>query len=80
MISIFRHARFLKLLFGGLVFFSVQIAGAGQFQISDGAEFNKIIDTNTAVLTTNATLSLPGRQPRARRADMDSWKPRLSDL
>jgi len=47
-------------MLGGLVFFAVQIAGAAQFQISDGAEFNKIIDTNTAVLTTNATLSLSG--------------------
>jgi gluconolactonase len=57
-ISICRQTRFLSLMLGGLVCFAVQIAGAVQFQISDAAEFNKIIDTNSAVLTTNATLSL----------------------
>ena len=45
-------------MLGGLFFFTVQIAGAGPFQISNAAEFNKIIDTNSAVLTTNATVSL----------------------
>ncbi len=41
-------------MLGGLFFFTVQIAGAVQFQISDSVEFNKIIDTS-AVFTTNAT-------------------------
>jgi gluconolactonase len=45
-------------LLGGLLLFAVQVLGAGQFQIWDAAEFNKIIDTNNAVLTTNATVSL----------------------
>jgi gluconolactonase len=48
------------LMLGGLVLFAAQVAGAGPFQISDAVEFSKIVDTNTAVLTTNATLSLSG--------------------
>ena len=37
--------------------FGLQTACAFTFQIADPAEFNRIIDTNTAVLTTNATIN-----------------------
>ena len=52
--------RFRGLLPAGLFVFAFRIAGATQFQIADAVEFNNIINTNTAVLTTNATLSLSG--------------------
>src|SRR5450755_1642143 len=37
--------------------FSLQTACAFTFQIADPAEFSRIIDTNTAVLATNATIN-----------------------
>jgi gluconolactonase len=37
--------------------FSLQTAWAFTFQIADPAEFSRIIDTNTAVLATNATIN-----------------------
>ncbi len=43
-------------LLAGL-FFSLQAARAVTFQIADPVEFSKIIDTNTAVLVTNATIN-----------------------
>jgi gluconolactonase len=49
-------ASFREFMFGGLLFLAAQSAGAVQFQISDAAEFGKIINTN-AVLTTNAYLN-----------------------
>jgi gluconolactonase len=39
------------------IFLSLQLARAVTFQIVDPVEFSKIIDTNTAVLTTNATIN-----------------------
>ena len=47
-----RPARLASLILGGLLPCAVQTADAVQFQISDAAEFSKIIDTN-AVFTTN---------------------------
>src|SRR5947207_9468805 len=35
----------------------LQTARAATFQIADAAEFSRIIDTNTAVLVTNATIN-----------------------
>jgi len=43
-------------MLGGFILIAVQTAGAVQFQISDAAEFSKIIDTH-AVFATNATIN-----------------------
>ena len=43
-------------MLGGLIYFIAPVVNAIQFQISDAAEFSKIIDTN-AVFATNVTLS-----------------------
>ena len=45
-----------RALLAGL-FLSLQAASAVTFQITDPVEFSKIIDTNTAVLVTNATIN-----------------------
>ena len=45
-----------SLMFCALIFFTTWPAAAVQFQISDAAEFSKVIDTN-AVFATNATIN-----------------------
>jgi gluconolactonase len=51
-LRILKAGLLLALLFPGL-----QAARAVTFQIADPVEFNKIIDTNSAVLSTNATIN-----------------------
>jgi gluconolactonase len=47
----------VKLALAVWIFLSLEFARAVTFQIADPTEFNKIIDTNTAILTTNATIN-----------------------
>ncbi|HEX5399379.1 MAG TPA: SMP-30/gluconolactonase/LRE family protein [Verrucomicrobiae bacterium] len=51
-----RSWRVLVWMLGAMLFSVVRPAGAVQFQISDAAEFSRIIDTN-AVFTTNAIIT-----------------------
>jgi len=52
----YRLARSTSLAIGGFALFAALTADAIQFQISDAAEFSRIIDTN-AVFATNATIN-----------------------
>ncbi len=54
--AVFRPAGLPGLMLCGFIRFAAQTAGAVQFQISDPAEFSKVIDTN-AVFTTNVYLN-----------------------
>jgi gluconolactonase len=56
MLLVLRAAGLPGLMLSGFILFAVPTAGAVKFQISDAAEFSKIIDTN-AVFTTNVFLN-----------------------